>query len=328
VSTGTARPSGPRLSVLLLCYQQAHTVEAAARSVLEQVCEPVEVLMSDDASTDGSAERLSLLAASYRGPHTVRVLRQPRNLGIGGHYNALVAEARGQLLVTAAGDDVSLPGRLARTLTAWDASAGQLDLIASPLVSMDASGALGARVEVDRLQDWAGVAAWCQKRPRVVGAAHAFTKRLFERFGPFRPGIAYEDQILCFRALVSGGASTLDEATVAYRTGGTSERSRAMDAAAYLQWMRRQNDRHRAEAAQLLADAQVAGVLAPVQAALARDLQRQAFLATSLDAAPGWPAWQALASQPALPLAWRLRKWLGLRNPAWAAALRARQEAR
>lgn len=194
---------------------------------------------------------------------------------------------------------------------------------------MTPDGALGDRIDVDRLQDWHGIDDWARRRPKVIGAAHAFTRRLFDRFGPFGPGIAYEDQILTFRALAGGGALTLDDPLVAYRLGGTSERAKAMDAAGYLAWMRRQNDRHRAEAAQLLADARTAGIEARVREALGTDLQRQAFLARSLDAAEphaAGSAWHALFSEPALPLGWRLRKWLGHRAPGLAAALRRRQE--
>jgi glycosyltransferase involved in cell wall biosynthesis len=323
--------SSLRISVLLLAYQQAGTAAEAARSVLEQAGEPVEVILSDDASSDGTGAALEAVATSYHGPHRVVVRRNPHNLGIGGHYNALVAEARGELLVTAAGDDRSLPGRIARIAAAWDASGQQLDLIASPLVAMSAAGELRDRIKVDRLQDWQGLNDWARRRPRVVGAAHAFTRRLFDRFGPFGPGIAYEDQILTFRALAAGGALTLDEPLVAYRQGGTSERGRALDAAGYLDWMRQQNDRHRAEASQLLADARRAGAEALVRAALHTDLARQGFLARSLDAArPGADvgAWAALFSEPQLPFGWRLRKWLGHRAPGLAAALRRRQEAR
>src|SRR5574337_237921 len=97
----------PRISVLLLACNQQATARAAAESVLAQQCEPLEIVLSDDASSDDTFGVLQAAARAYAGPHQVRVRRSEANLGIGGHYNALVAETRGELLVTAAGDDVS-----------------------------------------------------------------------------------------------------------------------------------------------------------------------------------------------------------------------------
>ena len=121
----------PRISlVLLACNQEAWAADAAA-SVLAQACEPLEIVLSDDASTDGTFAVLAKAAGEYRGPHRVRARRNERNLGIGAHWNRLVAETSGALLVCAAGDDLSLPHRVARLAAAWDASGGTLDLVAS-----------------------------------------------------------------------------------------------------------------------------------------------------------------------------------------------------
>ena len=42
----------PRITLAVLAYNQSHFIEDAVRSALGQVCEPVEVLLSDDASPD------------------------------------------------------------------------------------------------------------------------------------------------------------------------------------------------------------------------------------------------------------------------------------
>ena len=108
----SAEPS-PRACVLLLAYNQQETIESAIDSVLGQRCEPIEIVLSDDASSDRSFELMQAAAERYRGPHRVRVrVATTTNLGIGQHYNRLVRETRAPLLVTAAGDDISTPDRV------------------------------------------------------------------------------------------------------------------------------------------------------------------------------------------------------------------------
>ena len=97
----SAEPS-PRACVLLLAYNQQETIESAIDSVLGQQCEPIEIVLSDDASSDRSFELMQAAAERYRGPHVVVARRNATNLGIGQHYNELVRATRAPLLVTLA----------------------------------------------------------------------------------------------------------------------------------------------------------------------------------------------------------------------------------
>lgn len=212
----------PRISLLLLAYNQSSVVEAAVRSCLEQDCEPMEIVLSDDASTDETHAILLKMAAAYVGPHRVRVRRNAKNLGIGAHYNAVIDDSRGQLLITAAGDDISVPHRVRTLVAVWDASGQKADLLTSHLVDMSADGVDGGRIYVDDLARWRSPEDWVRKRPYVVGASHAFTRRLHERFGPIRADLPYEDQAMALRASCMGGGVSVQDALVRYRRGGIS----------------------------------------------------------------------------------------------------------
>jgi glycosyltransferase involved in cell wall biosynthesis len=317
----------PAAAVLLLAYRQADFVARAAHGVLAQACEPIEIILSDDASPDATGEILEAIAASYRGPHQVRVRRGPQNLGIAGHYNALIEMTQAPLLITAAGDDLSTPDRVAKLLAAWRASGERLDLIASHLQGMRQDGTPTQIVPVDDLAQWPDATAWLARRPHVIGAAQAFTRRIMERFGPFDPRIAYEDQITTFRAIVSGGAMTLPEPLVHYRQGGVSTRQAMRTAEDLIGWMRTQNGRLVAEMEQLLDDAQVAGLKEAVQTQLRTPLARARYL-LALSQAPDAAARRALLREHSeLPLTWRLRKFFKLNYPGFNAGvnrLRAR----
>jgi glycosyltransferase involved in cell wall biosynthesis len=94
----------PTVSVVIPCYNTERYLGDALRSVLTQDVPPLEVLVIDDGSTDGSAA----LAASFGPP--VRVLSQP-NCGVSAARNHGLREARGEWIAFLDADDVWVPGK-------------------------------------------------------------------------------------------------------------------------------------------------------------------------------------------------------------------------
>lgn len=83
-------------------YNRAETVERAVRSALEQDHDAIEVVVSDDASTDGSAAVLRELAA---GDSRVRYLRQEANIGHARNFQAVLEAASGEYFMWLSDDD-------------------------------------------------------------------------------------------------------------------------------------------------------------------------------------------------------------------------------
>ena len=302
--------SAPRISLVLLAYNQQPLVRQAVASCLAQRGIELEIVLSDDASSDATFDEMAAAAADYRGPHRVMLNRNPVNLGIGLHLNRLVELASGELIIVAAGDDESLPERAMKVVAAWEASGRQVDLIASHLVDMAPDGSLHEPIVVDDLAAWRSIDDWVRRRPLVIGAAHAWTRRVFERFGGFSAGIAYEDQVMAFRAIVSGGAVTLAEPLVKYRRGGTSMRTALLSAAAIRDRLRVQNDRHLAELRQLHADANRAGCLGVAARVLEPELERQVYLQALLQARGWLDRWATFRRAASVSPGWRWRKFL------------------
>jgi hypothetical protein len=118
---------------------------------------------------------------------------------------------------------------------------------------------------------------WATRRPYVVGAAHAWSRRLFERFGDMMPGAMAEDQIMTFRAIMSGGARSLREPLVIYRRGGLSRKRRWDSVDAFVARIRQTNRFALAEVAQLLRDADTAGVGDRMRTLLASKQARETY---------------------------------------------------
>lgn len=280
------------------------------RACLAQEGGPYEIIFSDDGSDDGTYEAICHAVEGYSGPHQIRVRRNERNLGIGQHYNELIALARGNLLVTAAGDDISYPQRTRRILEAWETCGRTADLIASHVLECDRDGTGLGVVEVDDLSMWRDLHAWAARRPFVIGAAHAFTKRVMQRFGPLSNDIAYEDQILTFRAIASGGCITVPEPLVRYRRGGTSRCPVFPTAQAMLDWSHRRTRRHLGEMKQLRSDARRCDAAELMERHLAGTWERAAYMRLLCEATNARHRLGVLLKTRSLPFHWRLRRAL------------------
>ncbi len=89
------------ISVAIATYNRASMVQQAVQAALVQSRAPCEVVVADDASTDGTAAALERLAASDA---RVRLLRQTSNLGVG-NWNTAIAATRGDLIAWCSDDD-------------------------------------------------------------------------------------------------------------------------------------------------------------------------------------------------------------------------------
>ena len=96
-------PAGPiRVSVLIPMYNSAPTIERAVRSALAQTLHDIEVLVADDASTDGGGDVVARLANA---DPRVRLICLGQNGGKPRAMNILVAQARGEWIAVLDADD-------------------------------------------------------------------------------------------------------------------------------------------------------------------------------------------------------------------------------
>jgi glycosyltransferase involved in cell wall biosynthesis len=313
VANETARPWA---SMLLIAFEQQQTISEAIRGALAQTYAPLEIVISDDASSDGTFAAMQAAVAGYAGPHRIVLNRNSSNLGIGAHLSHLVSLSKGEMLFVAAGDDVSLPQRCERVMQAWFAADRRLDLIAAALIDIDEAGRTGAVITPSDLASYRNAADWLARPPFVVGAAQAWTRRVFERFGPLPQGVVAEDLVMVLRAVMSGGALTLAEPLVRYRRGGLSFRRRAQTTGHVVKALLKNNRSSLVELPLLLHDARKAGQQAAIEPALLARLAREQFI-RDLFAAGSLPArYRAVLGAQSLPLALRLRLFVYAACPA------------
>jgi glycosyltransferase involved in cell wall biosynthesis len=105
--------NAPKVSVIIPVYNLEKFIRPCLESILQQKADfEFEVIVADDASTDGSKEVIKKVKGQY--PNIVQVIYQPKNLGLIANLNLLLASAKGQYIAYLDGDDIAMPGKLSK----------------------------------------------------------------------------------------------------------------------------------------------------------------------------------------------------------------------
>jgi glycosyltransferase involved in cell wall biosynthesis len=106
-----AKLSTPSVSVIIPTHNRAHFLPTALRSVLNQTFQDLEIMVVDDASTDGTPG----LRQQYQDPR-IHWLRHDSIRGGGAARNAGIANTRGEYIAFLDDDDEWYPEKLARQI--------------------------------------------------------------------------------------------------------------------------------------------------------------------------------------------------------------------
>jgi glycosyltransferase involved in cell wall biosynthesis len=109
----------PRLTIGLPVYNGENYLAESIDALLAQSYTDFELVISDNASTDGTEEICRKYAA---GDDRIRYVKQPVNIGAAPNHNFLVDEARGELFKWAAHDDLFAPRLVESCVALLDAN--------------------------------------------------------------------------------------------------------------------------------------------------------------------------------------------------------------
>jgi hypothetical protein len=143
----------PTLSVVIPLFNHASFIGQSVASCVHQSHPPDEVIVVDDASTDGSEVVLSALVRDHP---RLRLIHHKENLGAAAALNTGVQAARSDWVLARAADDLSPPGSFAAFQRAAEAfpNAG---LITGDLVYFESDAERGTREPTGRSRQHAAV---------------------------------------------------------------------------------------------------------------------------------------------------------------------------
>ena len=145
VAETCAVSTAPLVSIIIDNFNYARFLERSIQSALSQTYPHVEVIVVDDASTDGSPA----LVSRYADRATVVLL--PENLGQAGAFNAGFRASRGEILFFLDSDDWLYPQAVQRVVAGWAPGASKLhfrlDLVAGDGTPVDIHPAPEVRLD-------------------------------------------------------------------------------------------------------------------------------------------------------------------------------------
>ncbi|MFL5906719.1 MAG: glycosyltransferase family 2 protein [Solirubrobacterales bacterium] len=122
----------PRVSVIIPAFNAEAVLPQALRSIRQQSFGDWEAIVSDDASTDRTAE----IAGEFG--ERVRVVRSQRNRGPAAARNAGIEDSSGELLAFLDADDYWLPEFLSEQVRLYDRDRGESEAAGLGIVACDA----------------------------------------------------------------------------------------------------------------------------------------------------------------------------------------------
>ena len=179
----------PQVSVVMPVHNALPHLDAAIESILGQTFRNFEFVILDDASTDGSTERLREWAA--RDPR-IRLIEEKQNLGPALSSERVARAASAPIVARMDADDISYPDRLARQLEILkrDPSVG---VVGGLYDIIDSAGRRIRRAEPWRLFQSGTI-------PPFGHGPMMYRQHVFERAGGYRKACEFwEDQDLILR---------------------------------------------------------------------------------------------------------------------------------
>jgi len=212
----------PLVSIVAVSYNHAEHIEDAIKSLLSQDYSPLEIIISDDNSTDNSYEIAEKLVAAYRSPHKIVLNKNLKNLGIGGNVSAALQLTAGDLLISADCDDISVPNRVSKLVSLWKSKSIKPYLITSDAWDTTLAGEDLQIKKCSNLEDIHSLEDWIRNKPLFFGCTNMYTRDLINKFGLISKECGATDQIMVLRAILLGGALSFHEPLVHHRQGGVT----------------------------------------------------------------------------------------------------------
>jgi hypothetical protein len=252
---GRGSPEGPGtpglVSVVIPTYNRAHLIGAAIESALDQTYEPIEIVVADDGSTDGTADAVAAYGSR------VHYHRQA-NAGVSAARNLGLRHARGEFIAFLDSDDRWHPWKIAAQVAVL-AQRSEVGMVWTDMTAVDSRGEVRFprylrtmyttydRVDIGRVCGyvarlgtlWTGASGALAEQMVYIGRLYQYMflgslvhtstvllrREWAQRVGGFdeelRP--AGEDYLYHFQTTACGPVALIDTPSTVYQVGGADQ---------------------------------------------------------------------------------------------------------
>lgn len=208
----------PLASLIVTFYKQEQFVKETVAGALAQTYPNLEIILSDDNSSDGTFEEIKKAVKNYQGPHKIILNRNDNNMGLVPHVNKTLFElSHGDYIFLNGGDDISMPMRVENGIRGFSKFPKVAAVTFSRIIINKDGLEIGEkRVVTEHVEIIDN--DYLRKDNFMAGAsALSFRKTLLDFYGKLNDDCQTEDSVLRFRALLSGGILCMEEFGLKYR---------------------------------------------------------------------------------------------------------------
>lgn len=204
-------------SLILFTYNQEKFVSQAVNAALSQKCDPIEILITDDCSSDKTFDIVKDAVRNYKGPHNVLINRNNKNLGLPRHIDEAHKLSSGDVIIIAAGDDISHPNRCQKIIDCYKSKCPLLVFSYADVIDSNGEETTHGYSNAT-LYKSSDIIEIARSGSLYLGATAAWHRSLYDKYGSIEEN-SYEDLIFGFRAALEKNFYILNEPLVTYRLG-------------------------------------------------------------------------------------------------------------
>lgn len=209
----------------IFTYNQEEYVSEAIKSVFNQTYFPLEIIISDDCSTDDTFHVAEQIINEYKGEHKIILNRNKENMGIGAHlsmvYNSI---ATGEYLIGLGGDDLAKSNHAEYAVGKMEENF-EVNLIDFNADMINQNGELLSKRELHFKLKKFSIDDYINLRSiQSFAPGRIIRRELLNSFNPISKNCPTEDSVFVFRSLLTGGFIRINKSLVFYRKhdGNTS----------------------------------------------------------------------------------------------------------
>ncbi|KEY18777.1 glycosyltransferase [Kaistella antarctica] len=217
----------PLLSLIIFVYNQQDLITESLDGVYLQEYPNLEIIISDDCSTDNSFKVIENYVATHKllANHKIILNRNEKNLGLVKHVEHVVKNiSKGELIIVGAGDDIALKNRVKVIYEAWNHYERKPKLITTKFIKFENLNSIKDSIPIQDFDeslsslDTNELSYFIRFLMGGAGCTFAYSREVFNEF-PSLEINNIEDRNLAIRAKILGEILYLNIPTVLYRVG-------------------------------------------------------------------------------------------------------------
>lgn len=206
------------VSYCVFTYNQETYVEESVKSVINQTYSSLEIIISDDCSTDNTYSIIQRMVKDYKGKHNIIVNQNKKNLGIGAHFSNVIHDiASGDLIILLGGDDVAEKNHAEFAVSKMK-EFKDVDLMDFSAKVIDTNGDLIKNIVLNyeykkfNIRDYLNLI-----RIESFAPGRIIRKKFIQKFNRISINCPTEDSVLVLRSLITNGFMRYNKSLVNYR---------------------------------------------------------------------------------------------------------------